>query len=129
MSSWRNRKRDGAAFNLSSLTPKNIIIQAVKSKLEGTGIIKLVLVFDVTTDKYNIMLSKADNTSMKLEIEQDDITKIKKLLVNRIHRKFEEMSDKEVKSIILQLDLVHEEIEIFIQHPDNNVVKFDYKGF
>jgi len=108
------------------LNPKRIIFDAVKTKLEGTGIVKLVLVFNVKTDKYNVMLSKEDNSSMKLDIEQDEITLVKKVLVNKIQKKYEQTSDKEINSIIVQMDIKNDDIKIFIEDTKKEVEQFNF---
>lgn len=109
-----------------SFTPKRIILNAIKDKLEGTGIKKLVLVFNIKTDKYNVMLSMSDDKSMKLNIEQDEITMLKKLFVTRIHKKFQEQFDNEVKCIILQIELEHDDFKIFIEDIKDEVILFNY---
>lgn len=117
----------GASILLGALTPKKVILEAIKSRLEGTGITKLVLIFNVQTDKYNVMLSKEDGGSIKLDIEKYDITKIKKIFVNRVYRKFQEKSDKEIKAVIIEVNLSIDDIRIFMQDEKDNVELFDYK--
>jgi thymidylate kinase len=109
------------------LSPKKIIIDAIRNRLEGTGIIKMILYFNIKTDKYNVMLSNRDNGKMKLDIEQDDITKIKRIFVNRVQKKFEELSDKEIKAIIIDVNFDEDDIKIFIEDMKSNVELFNYK--
>jgi hypothetical protein len=106
------------------LNPKRIIFDAVKSKLEGTGVIKLVLVFNVQNDQYNIMLAKEDNTSMKIDIDEKEISLIKKVLTNKIRRTYEQNNDRPVKSIIIQMDLRSDDIQVFIMDLKDNVEPF-----
>ena len=114
-------------YIMELFTPKKIIFNAIKDKLSGTGIIKLVLVFNVITDRYNIMLSKEDNKTLKLKIEEDEITMIKKLFVRKIENKYKEVSDKIIKDIIIEVDFRTEDIKIFIQDMNDEVERFDYK--
>lgn len=107
-------------------TPKKIIFNALKSKLEGTGIIKLVLVFNVQTDKYNIMLSKEDNSSMKLELAENEMSMLKKMFIKKIENKYYEESNKEIQSIILQLCFLTDDIKVFIQDIEGKVELFNY---
>ena len=109
---------------MNLFTPEKLIFKAIKSKLEGTGIIKIVLVFNVKTDKYNIMLSKEDNTSMKLEIEENEISMLKKMFISKIEKKFAETSKKEIQSVILQMNIVEDELKVFIQDNNNEVEQF-----
>jgi hypothetical protein len=112
-----------------SLTPKNILMNAIKDKLEGTGIVKIVMLFSVETDMYNFMLSNRDGSKMKLEITQDEITMIKKMFIRRICTAWNNKYDIEIKNVIVQIDVENSEIEIFIQDKTikENVHKFDYK--
>jgi len=112
---------------LNRLTPKYIIMNAIKDRLEGTGIIKLVLIFDIITDKYTIHVSKNDNSSMKLNIEKDEITLLKKLFINKVERKYRESSDKDIKAVIVQLNFEADDIQVFIEDSKENVEKFEYK--
>ena len=112
---------------LDRLKPKNIILDAIRSRLEGTGITKLILIFNTQTDKYNIMLSKDDGGSIKLDIEKDDITKIKKVFINRIYKKYQEQFNKDIKAIIIEINLTADELKVLTQDLKDNVELFDYK--
>ena len=111
---------------MSLFTPEKLIFRAIKSKLEGTGIIKIMLVFNVKTDKYNIMLSKEDNTSMKLEIEENEISMLKKMFISKIEKKYNSESKKEINSVILQMDIVTDELKVFIEDTNKEVQQFNY---
>ena len=111
---------------MNLFTPEKLIFKAIKSKLEGTGIIKIMLVFNTKTDKYNIMLSKQDNTNIKLEIEENQISMLKKMFISKIEKKFNSESKKEINSIILQMDIVTDELKVFIETLDKNVEQFLY---
>lgn len=113
---------------MSMFTPEKLIFRAIKSKLEGTGIIKIILVFNVKTNKYNIMLSKEDNTNMKLEIEENEINMLKKMFISKIEKKYLETNKKEIESIILQMDIIADDLKIFIEGTDKNVEQFIYQS-
>ena len=108
---------------------KRIILDAVRDRLKSSGVSRLVLVFNVLNDEYNVMVKNKDNSNLKLDIEKNEITMIKKIFVNRIQRKFEETSNKDIKAIIIQIDLeldIDDAISIFIQDVRNEVEKFIY---
>jgi hypothetical protein len=109
-----------------SLTPKSIILNAIKDKCEGTGIAKIVLYFNTKTEIYNVMFSKEDNTSMKMNIEEKEINLIKRFFVSKIKRLWEQKYDNEVKAVILQFDLKDTSLKIFIEDENSKVTKFDY---
>ena len=111
---------------MNILTPKFLIFKVLKNKLEGTGIVKIVLVFNVKTNKYNIMLSKEDNKSMKLEIEENEINMLKRMFISKIEKKYNSENKKEINSIILQMDLQNDDLKIFIEDKDKNVELFNY---
>lgn len=113
---------------MSIFTPEKLIFKAIKSKLEGTGIVKIMLVFNVKTDKYNIMLSKEDNTSMKLEIEENEISMLKKMFISKIEKKFNSESKKEINSVILQMDIIADELKVFIEDTKKEVQQFNYNN-
>jgi len=110
-------------------SPKRIILNAVKDKLQGTGITRMVLVFNIQNDCYNVMLRNTDGKSLKLDIEEKEINMIKKMFVNRIVRKYNEDSDREVKAVIVEINLeldVDDALRVFIQDIQDRVQKFDF---
>ena len=113
-----------AAFDM--LKPKNIIMNAIKDRLQGTGVVKLVLVFGVETDKYNVMVSNTSGQAMKIEVTEDELTTIKKLFIKRIVNAYTMKFDEPIKDVIIQIDLEKEQFELFIQNPKDEVIKFDY---
>jgi hypothetical protein len=114
---------------LDNLSQKKILLSTIKEKLEGTGIKKIVIVFMLETDNYNVMLTTGDGKSMKVDITADEITTLKKLFIRRIVSKWNEKYDEEPKDVIIQVNLMNEETEldVFIQTKDDKVLKFDYK--
>lgn len=113
-------------MNLLDLTPKKIILNAIKNKLEGTGIKKLVLVFNVRTDEYNVMFSSDGKKVIKLEIEQSEINMLKKVFISKIERKVRQEFKKDFTSLIFTFDLMNDDIEIFIEDIFKEVTKFNY---
>lgn len=111
---------------MNIFTPKKIIFDTIKRKLEGTGIVKLVLVFNVKTEKYNIMLSKEDNSHLKLDIEENEMNMVKRMFISKIQRKYEKESTKEIKCLILQMDFPTEDIKIFVEDISGEVELFNY---
>jgi hypothetical protein len=109
------------------LTPKSIILAAIKSKLEPFGIQKVLLVFSCETEMYNIAVSSPEGKSMKIEISEDEITTIKKLFISRIIKAWNKDYDIEPKDIIVQIDLKDKTLlEIFVQDNNDKVHKFNY---
>jgi hypothetical protein len=113
-----------ASFDL--LKPKNIIMSAIKDRLQGTGVVKMVLIFGVETDHYKVMVSNTEGQAMKIEVTEDELTTIKKLFIKRIVNSYTMKFDEPIKDVIIQIDLEKEEFELFIQNPKDEVIKFDY---
>lgn len=110
---------------LDQFTPKRIILDAIRTKLEGTGITKLVLVFNVHNDNYNVMFSNHENKSIKVEIDQKDVTLLKKLFVSKVERKVRQEFSRDFNCLIFVFDFNKDDIEIFIEDVFKNVTKFD----
>jgi hypothetical protein len=108
------------------ITPKGIIIEALKTKFEGTGIRKLVLVFNVKSDNYNIMVAQDNDKPLKLELEQKDISVIKKVLVSKLERKIRQEFKKDFKTFSVVFDFTRSTLEVFIEDIFGVVTKFDY---
>jgi hypothetical protein len=108
------------------LNPKHIIFDAVSSKLKGTGIIKIVLVFNVITEKYNVMFSTGEDKAIKFEVQQDEIRMLKKVLINKILSRAQSEISAKIKAVIISMNLPQETFEVFIQDERDNVTKFDY---
>lgn len=113
-----------AAFDM--LKPKNIIMNAIKDRLQGTGVVKLVLIFGVETDHYKVMVSNTEGKTMKIEVTEDELTTIKKLFIKRIVNAYTMKYDEPIKDVIIQVNLETEQFELFIQSPTDEVIKFDY---
>jgi hypothetical protein len=111
----------------SVLTPKNIIFTAIKDKLTGTGITRIILVFQLDSESYNLMLQNETGENVKMDITKEEISTIKKLFVNRIINKWNERyPDIEPKSLILEISIPDETIKIFINDYYDKVHKFDF---
>ena len=113
---------------LSSLTPKNLILQAIATKLKPFGITKVMLLFSCETNQYNIAVSNPDGKAMKIEITEDEITTIKTIFIKRIISEWKNKYDIEPKDVICTINLKDDSItlEIFIQDFKEVVHKFDY---
>jgi hypothetical protein len=109
-----------------NLTPKSIIISALQSKLKGTGIDRITLVFPVETEKYNLMVSNSDGSNMSINLEQNEMNTIKKIFVNRIIHAWNRKYKQEIKDVIVQIDIIKEDFDVFIQDNKNIVHKFEY---
>jgi len=109
-----------------SLSPKKLIINAIKSKLENHNIEKIILTFSlIDEDRYNIAIKpKDENEVMTFEIEPKDITILKKIFVNKIRRTIKQPEN--FKAIIIQCDLIIEDFAIFLQDLKNEVTKYEY---
>jgi len=108
------------------LKPKSMIFSAIKDKLEGTGIIKLVLYFSIENDNYNISVANREGKGMKINITEDEITIIKKLFIKRIISAWNIKYDTPIKAVIVQVNMEAESLELFIQNSKGDVFKFDY---
>lgn len=114
------------AYATGFLTPKSIILGAIKDRLAGTGISFITLIFPVDSDTgYNIMVKNESGETLSFTLEKSDITMIKKLFIKRIINKWNENFDIEPKSIIIQINTIKESIEVFINDFKEIVHKFD----
>jgi hypothetical protein len=109
-----------------ALMPKNIILNAIKDKMEGTGVKKISMIFNVETDKYNIILTDIEDKKTKVPLESNEINMIKKVFISRIIRKYKENSFNEMRNIILQIGIDESLLEIFIEDTTGTVEKFNY---
>ena len=108
------------------LNPKSIILNAIKSKLEGTGIVHIVVIFNVQTDKYTILLTDKDDKRMNFDIDENEVSIIKKMFISKITKKFSSESDKTIKSVIIKIDAEAELLDVFIEDTEEQVTKFNY---
>jgi hypothetical protein len=108
-----------------SLTPKNIILHAVSTKLEANGIDKLILNFNILEDRYSVFLSAHDKNS-KLELDDSDVNTIKKVFINKIGKVYKDKYDIDVKSVIIEIDVKKQKFDVFVENPDGKVTTFDY---
>jgi hypothetical protein len=109
-----------------NLTPKHIIIGSLKSKLEGTGINRIIFTFIPESEKYNLMVQNIDGSDMHLDIEQNDINTIKTLFIRGIIKAWNKKYKIPAKCIIIQFDVTTEKFDVFIQDNKNKIFKFDY---
>jgi hypothetical protein len=112
---------------MTSLNPKNMFFAAIGRKLKDQGVEKIIMIFDVITDKYDIRVTNVDNKSMKVDIEDNQISLLKKLFLNKITKKYDkDFPDSKVKKIIVQINLNVNEFEVYIEDYKDIVTKFNY---
>ena len=113
---------------LEKLTPKSIILNAISDKLTEAGIKKLTVIFNVLTDKYNVLVSQDLDKPINLDIEPKEMNLLKRVFVSKIQKKFESENSKDVKCIIIEVNLIvdTEQLKIFIQDTKDKVTKFNY---
>ena len=106
--------------------PKTIIMDAIASKLEGTGVIKLILTFATDSDEYKIIMSGSDDKLMKLDVTKDELTTIKKVFIKRIVTAWNLKFDIEPAEVIIEIDVPNREMNLFIKDLKGDILKFDY---
>jgi hypothetical protein len=110
----------------NKLSPKSIILHALKKKFEGTGIIKLVIQFNVKNDQYNIMVAQSDNKPLKLQIDEKDMSMMKTVFVKKLEEKIRQEFKRDFTSFIIEFDFKTEQLNVFVQDIFKEVTKFDY---
>jgi len=103
---------------MSLLNPKEIILDAIKSKLKGTGVEKIIMSFNISDEKYKCFITNIDNERINFDVEKNDISLIKKMFISKIVKKYKSESDKEVKSIIIQIVISSGSIKSFVESTD-----------
>jgi hypothetical protein len=123
MKAIKNEMKD-FKFNLS---PKKLIINAIKNKLTGHNIESIILTFSlIDEDRYNIAVKPLDDKQIvSYIITPQDTTLLKKIFVTKIYRTLK--NPENYKAIILQCDLKNEDFDIFLQDKKNEVTKFEYQ--
>ena len=107
------------------MTPKDIIFKTVKEKLEGTGVTKILLEFFVDKDTYNVYYAQSDEKSYKVDIDKNEINFLKKMFLNKILMNIRTQHNKEIKSIILQMNFEKETFDIFYTDVKDNTFNFN----
>jgi hypothetical protein len=114
-----------ASFDIFS--PKRIILEAIKSRLENSSVVKIVLVFSCDNDNYKIMVTNNKNEAMKIDVTEDEITTIKKIFIKKVVNAWNmRYDDNEPKDVIIQVDLLSTTLDLFIENYKGEVLKFDY---
>lgn len=111
---------------IDMLTPKRIIFDAIKSKLEPLGIIRLVLVFNIKDDTYNVMFSNGQNERIKIDIDEQDTNMIKKVFIKGVQKKIDQEFKRDYKSLTFIFDMPTEQLEIWIEDIFGTVEQFNY---
>ena len=109
-----------------NFTPKAMILDSLTSKFEGTGIDKILMQYFIVDDKYNIMLQTGE-TATKLELAENELNMVKKILINKIIKVFQKKNPNVlIKSIIVQFDINLKELKLFIEDNKNSIIKFEF---
>jgi hypothetical protein len=108
------------------MTPKQIILDALKSKFEGTGFTKIILNFNVINESYNVMLKAEKAKDLSINIPNKEMTMIKLMFINKIKHKYQKDYNTPLKCIIVSVDFISDVFEIFTENEKGNVYKFEY---
>jgi hypothetical protein len=115
---------------MNLLNPKNIILNAVKSKLVGTGIVKITMVFNIIDDKYTILMTDEKGEKTKSPLVENEISMIKKMFISKIQKKFESTSEEKIKSVVIQIDFNEAnddvKVNVYIEDIKEKVTKLDF---
>jgi len=108
------------------LTPKDIIFDAVKKKLEGTGINKIILQFYLDSEKYNVYFSQDTHNDALMDIKDKEITMLKKMFIDKIVKKIRVKHDHDIKAIMLQMNFIGESFDVFYEDVQDKTYKFNF---
>jgi len=109
------------------MTPKDIIIDQIKDRFRDSGICNALITFNVIDDSYSVALKKTDNTSFSLDIDKKEISLIKMIFINKVRKKFEKDNKPDkMKLLILQINVLDNDFQVFIENTDNKVIKFEF---
>jgi hypothetical protein len=113
-----------------SLTPKSIILHAIRTRLKANGIEKLLLNFNILNDSYSVMLSShpenGEVKNIKLDLDEDSINTIKKVFITKIGKAYTRNYDGDIKAVIIEIDCKKDTLDVFIETPEGKVNKFEY---
>ena len=109
-----------------SLMPKNIILNAIRDKMEGIGVVKISMIFNIETDKYTVIITDKDEKKTKLPLETNEINMIKKVFISRIVKKYKENTFDDIRNVIIQIGLNNSLLEVFIEDTIGEVKQFNY---
>jgi hypothetical protein len=107
-------------------TPKRLIFEAVKEKLQGKGINKISFIYVIDKNEYHVMLSQANDKPLQLEVGKDEISLLKRFVIGKIKRKIDQEMNIDYTTMIFQMDLVNDKIDVFIEDIFKNVHKVNY---
>ena len=99
---------------------------SIKSKLEGTGIEKIIFTFLIDSNKYNLTVQNSEGTGTAIDISENEINTVKAIFLNRVIRAWNKKYNDPPKAVIIRIDIEIETFEIFIENMKNNIYKFDY---
>jgi hypothetical protein len=115
---------------MNLFSPKDIILNAIKDKLIGTGVEKITVVFDLFTDTYNLLFTDQTGHKMNIDLNEKDISMVKKIFINKLIKQYKKTSDKEIKSVIIRINFDQGTevvtLKLFIETIDKNVEQLNY---
>lgn len=115
------------AYATGFITPKKIILDAIKTRLNRSGCIKMILSFPIDEDNYTIMLKNETGETTNVNLDKSDISLIKKIFISRIVSSWNEKNpDIEPKRIQVLINIIDESIDAFITDYKEKVYKFDF---
>ena len=105
--------------------PKEMIVKNITAKLKEENISKLLLVFSLHNDKYSADFLPIDSDKkISFDLEPEDTSMIKKVFVNKLKRKIENVEDYE--NILLLIDTKDEDFNLYLNDKIGNVTKFNF---
>ena len=107
------------------LTPKNIILNSLTSKLEGTGVIKIIAIFNVDCTEHNVIVKYENGTSDSLELDKKELNTVKMLMIKRIVRAWKKSYEEIPDKIIIQIDIESEKLDTYIEDITGKVLLFN----
>ena len=106
----------------NSFSTKDLILSAIKNKLEGENIGKLLLNFSLHSDEYTFHVKPLDSEKAILfEVDKSDTSMIKRIFVSKIKRKI--INIENYKTIMVLFDLSKDEIEMYLTDNKDEVTK------
>jgi hypothetical protein len=114
---------------MKQFTAKSILLDALRTKLEGSNVERIILHFNIIQNSYNVMVKNSTGGDLKFEIEEKEISMLKRLLINKIKVKYDANNDTDLKAVIIQFDLEldnDDALSIFVEDIKDNVTKFNY---
>ena len=108
----------------SSFSTKDLILSAIKNKLEGENVSKLLLEFSLHTDNYNCHIKPLDSDkAIRFKLEKSETSMIKRMFVSKIKRKIENPDN--YQTIIISVELDSDNFDIYLTDLNGEVTKLE----